>query len=181
MNTNAHSIATASLTKPCPFSTSSNATHLLVSHNTQFPSNSFQFKNIKKINSNNSQDAVLTSKRHHSTCSRYTRLAENMCGSTVYVISTGRQILPTNVKPTHYNVTLEPLFDSFTFNGEVKIELKVNETSDSIALHTVDIKILETLLSTSSATGSVKPLDSSYIDDDQSTVFKFPEGTLIHL
>ena len=85
MNTNAHSIATASLTKPCPFSTSSNATHLLVSHNTQFPSNSFQFKNIKKINSNNSQDAVLTSKRHHSTCSRYTRLAENMCGSTVYV------------------------------------------------------------------------------------------------
>ncbi|OWB68833.1 hypothetical protein B5S30_g4223 [[Candida] boidinii] len=177
MNTNAHSIATASLTKPCPFSTSSNATHLLVSHNTQFPSNSFQFKNIKKINSNNSQDAVLTSKRHHSTCSRYTRLAENMCGSTVYV--TGRQILPTNVKPTHYNVTLEPLFDSFTFNGEVKIELKVNETSDSIALHTVDIKILETLLSTSSATGSVKPLDSSYIDDDQSTVFKFPEGTLV--
>lgn len=57
--------------------------------------------------------------------------------------------------------------------------MKVNETSDSIALHTVDIKISETLLSTSSAAAGIKPLETSYIDDDQSTVFKFPEGTLV--
>lgn len=85
MNTNAHSVATPSLTKPYSFSTSSNSTHLLVSHNTQLTSNSVQFKKFRGINLSNSQDIVLTSKRHHSTCSRYTRLAENMCGSTVYV------------------------------------------------------------------------------------------------
>jgi aminopeptidase 2 len=33
-----------------------------------------------------------------------------------------REVLPTNVKPVHYDLTLEPNFEKFTFEGTVNIE-----------------------------------------------------------
>lgn len=33
-----------------------------------------------------------------------------------------REILPTNVKPLHYDLTLEPDFSNFTYRGTVIIE-----------------------------------------------------------
>lgn len=37
-------------------------------------------------------------------------------------VSKGREVLPTNVKPVHYDLTLEPDFDKFTYTGTVTIE-----------------------------------------------------------
>lgn len=37
-------------------------------------------------------------------------------------VAQGREVLPTNVKPVHYDLTLEPDFDKFTYNGTVTIE-----------------------------------------------------------
>ncbi len=37
-------------------------------------------------------------------------------------MSKGREVLPTNVKPMHYDLTLEPDLEKFTFEGTVKIE-----------------------------------------------------------
>ena len=37
-------------------------------------------------------------------------------------ISKGREVLPTNVRPVHYELTLEPNFTDFTYNGTVAIE-----------------------------------------------------------
>jgi len=37
-------------------------------------------------------------------------------------ITQGREVLPTNVKPLHYDVVLEPNLEDFTFNGTVSIE-----------------------------------------------------------
>ena len=34
----------------------------------------------------------------------------------------GREILPANVKPLHYDLTLEPNFEKFTYDGTVVIE-----------------------------------------------------------
>lgn len=34
----------------------------------------------------------------------------------------GREILPANVKPLHYDLTLEPDFEKFTYEGTVVIE-----------------------------------------------------------
>ena len=34
----------------------------------------------------------------------------------------GREVLPTNVKPQHYDLTLEPDFEKFTYEGTVTIE-----------------------------------------------------------
>lgn len=37
-------------------------------------------------------------------------------------VSKGREVLPTNVKPLHYDLTLEPDFEKFTYEGKVVIE-----------------------------------------------------------
>ena len=37
-------------------------------------------------------------------------------------VSQGREVLPTNVKPLHYDLTLEPDFEKFTYDGTVVIE-----------------------------------------------------------
>lgn len=41
---------------------------------------------------------------------------------SVVDIAAGREILPANVKPIHYHLTLEPDFEKFTFDGTVVIE-----------------------------------------------------------
>ena len=51
----------------------------------------------------------------------------------------GRELLPTNVIPRHYDITLEPDFDKFTFRGKVLIDSDVMEDSQSISLHTLEI------------------------------------------
>jgi aminopeptidase 2 len=33
-----------------------------------------------------------------------------------------REVLPTNVRPIHYDLTLEPNFEDFTYEGKVVIE-----------------------------------------------------------
>lgn len=40
-----------------------------------------------------------------------------------------RQLLPANVRPTKYDLTLEPLFSTFKFNGEETIHLDVDRKS----------------------------------------------------
>lgn len=37
-------------------------------------------------------------------------------------ITQGREVLPPNVEPLHYDVELEPNFKDFIFNGTVAIE-----------------------------------------------------------
>ena len=37
-------------------------------------------------------------------------------------VTRGREVLPTNVKPVHYDLTLEPDFEKFTYEGKVIIE-----------------------------------------------------------
>ncbi|KAK9775804.1 hypothetical protein SCAR479_07620 [Seiridium cardinale] len=53
----------------------------------------------------------------------------------------GRELLPTNVLPRHYDVTLEPDFEKFSFKGTVLIEFDVKEETKSIALHSLEIDI----------------------------------------
>ncbi|XP_021937637.1 puromycin-sensitive aminopeptidase-like protein isoform X1 [Zootermopsis nevadensis] len=52
--------------------------------------------------------------------------------------------LPTNVKPVHYKITLNPLIEDLdprTFTGEVQIRVKIIEETDSITLHYNDLSI----------------------------------------
>jgi hypothetical protein len=43
-----------------------------------------------------------------------------MCTSKVE--NPDRQVLPTNVKPTHYDLTLQPNLKTFVFYGQVKVK-----------------------------------------------------------
>ena len=67
-------------------------------------------------------------------------------------ITMGREILPANVVPKHYDLTLEPNFESFTFNGTVIVDLDVVEDSTSISLNTLDIDIQSTKILSGSQT-----------------------------
>ncbi|KAJ5650833.1 uncharacterized protein N7484_004556 [Penicillium longicatenatum] len=53
----------------------------------------------------------------------------------------GREVLPTNVKPVHYDLTLEPNFEKFTYEGSVLIDLQVTEDTDFISLNSNEIDI----------------------------------------
>ncbi len=52
-----------------------------------------------------------------------------------------RELLPANVIPRHYHVTLEPDFKKLSFDGTVVIDLDVAEDSKSVSLHTLELDI----------------------------------------
>ena len=56
----------------------------------------------------------------------------------------GREILPANVVPKHYDLTLEPDFKTFTYAGHVIIDLDVVEDTTSISLNTLELEIHST-------------------------------------
>jgi aminopeptidase 2 len=64
-----------------------------------------------------------------------------MLAGTGVVNIQARELLPTNVVPRHYDITLEPDFEKFTFDGTVAIDLDVAEDSQSISLHTLELDI----------------------------------------
>jgi aminopeptidase 2 len=59
-------------------------------------------------------------------------------------VTKGRQILPANVIPRHYDLTLEPDFEKLTYEGTVIIDLDVAENSTSISLNTLELDIHST-------------------------------------
>ena len=67
-------------------------------------------------------------------------------------ISKGREILPASVIPRHYDLTLEPDFEKFTFEGTVVVDLDVVEDTTSISLNTLEIDIHSTKILSGSQT-----------------------------
>jgi len=67
-------------------------------------------------------------------------------------VTKGRQILPANVIPRHYDLTLEPDFEKLTYEGTVIIDLDVAENSTSISLNTLELDIHSTKIISGSQT-----------------------------
>ena len=59
-------------------------------------------------------------------------------------VTMGREILPANVIPRHYDLTLEPDFTTFKFAGTVIVDLDVVEDTTSISLNTLELDIQST-------------------------------------
>ena len=51
------------------------------------------------------------------------------------MVSFERDILPAHVKPSHYDVTIVPDLEKFTFEGHVLIDLQVNSNTKEIKLN----------------------------------------------
>lgn len=94
--------------------------------------------------------------------------------SASHDITHGRQVLPKNVKPHHYDLTLEPDFETFKYEGTVVIDFDVVEDSTSISLNTVDLDIHETIIESAGATISSTPA-LSYNKDTQTTTVAFDQ------
>ncbi len=116
---------------------------------------------------------TLTAKRH---CSH----RRNMCRREAEAsdanmdITMGRQVLPKNVKPLHYDLVLEPNFETFKYEGEVTIDLDVKEDTTSISLNTLEIDIHETKVMTGSETSSSSP-KVTRDEDSQTTKIEFDQ------
>ena len=89
-------------------------------------------------------------------------------------IKLGRELLPSNVVPTHYDLTLEPDFSKLTFDGSVVIDLDVAENSKSISLHTLDLDLHSIKVTASGAVISSAP-KFSYDEASQVTTLELPE------
>lgn len=61
---------------------------------------------------------ILLQRRH---CSYQRNMGTDVVESHIDV-SKGREVLPKNVKPLHYRITLEPNLETFEFDGQVDIE-----------------------------------------------------------
>lgn len=67
-------------------------------------------------------------------------------------VTKGRELLPANVVPTHYDLTVEPDFKKFTYEGTVIVDLDVAEDSTSISLNTLELDIHSTKVTSGSQT-----------------------------
>ncbi|KAL6709626.1 Aminopeptidase 2 mitochondrial [Coniothyrium glycines] len=85
-------------------------------------------------------------------------------------ITKGREILPANVRPLHYDLTLEPDFDEFTYDGAVTIDLDVVDDTTSISLNTNELKIHSTKVTAADKTISESPKVTSDQDAQTTTV-----------
>ncbi|KAI7900637.1 aminopeptidase [Cokeromyces recurvatus] len=91
-----------------------------------------------------------------------------------------RQVLPTNVKPTHYDLTLQPNLKTFVFQGHVKVSLNVNEDTKEITLNTHDIKIHSAVLYSEDLKTESKQnaTDISYNEKKDLAILTFGETVL---
>ncbi|KAK5788878.1 hypothetical protein VI817_009836 [Penicillium citrinum] len=103
-----------------------------------------------------------------------------MCGSRRGDVSgstnvQGREVLPTNVKPVHYDLTLEPNFEKFTYDGSVVIDLHVNEDTDFISLNSNEIDIHSAVVSSQGSVVESNP-EISLNKDAQTATIKFSQA-----
>jgi len=107
----------------------------------------------------------------------------NTVGSSVEVPDK-REVLPTNVIPRHYDITLEPNFEDLTYNGFISIDLDVAEDSTSISLNTLELEIQDTKILSGSDLISSSPV-INYDESTQISKFSFekplPKGITAQL
>jgi aminopeptidase 2 len=83
--------------------------------------------------------------------------------------------LPKNVKPTHYDLYLDPDLDNGTFDGSVTVHFDVLQESKNIILNSNEIEILSTALIRSS--GEVTTINKVHYHELQQTMMiPFPES-----
>ncbi|KAG9236474.1 peptidase family M1-domain-containing protein [Amylocarpus encephaloides] len=111
--------------------------------------------------------------RRHNMCKFHGE--QDVSGASADVTK-GREILPGNVVPKHYDITLEPDFKALTYEGTIVLDLDVVEDSTSISLNTLELDIHSTKILAGSETISSSPT-LAYDESKQTTKVTF-EKTL---
>ncbi len=77
-----------------------------------------------------------------------------------------RDVLPTDVVPRHYFVSLTPdLVKHFKFIGRVEIDLDVVKETSEIRLHSLDLHFINVNLTQADKTVSVKTSDIKFEEE----------------
>ncbi|CRK41705.1 hypothetical protein BN1708_008534 [Verticillium longisporum] len=147
-----------------------------------------EFKSIKKFRYFNTNNIWLNLKAikprnlprqnpFRSLPARQCSYKRNMCrfadadGTSTTQAPTDRGLLPTNIVPRHYDVTLEPNFETFRFDGLVKIDVDFAEDSSSITLHALDIDIKHAAVVLDGQATTLSGADISHNEDRQTSTF----------
>nr|AJD23199.1 aminopeptidase 2 [Onygena corvina] len=102
------------------------------------------------------------------------RQGDDGAAGSMPVAAAGREILPTNVKPLHYDLTLEPNFEDFSFKGSVQVDIDIVEDTTSITLNALDLTIDYAAVKVNGAeTPASKPI--SYNKDAQTATITLGE------
>ncbi|KAL8294162.1 hypothetical protein RB597_008058 [Gaeumannomyces tritici] len=140
-----------------------------------------QPRSSTRLLSRNKPPARYCSYRRHAMCR--SRAGVEM-GGGVAPSTAARELLPVNVVPKHYDLTLEPDLDKFTFSGTVVVHLDVAEDSTSISLNTLELDVLKVKIVSGGKTVTDSP-KVSYNEDTQVTKIDFdqtiPKGTKAEL
>ena len=94
--------------------------------------------------------------------------------------SSNEWILPTGVRPTRYDLTLEPDLSSFKFDGYVSIDIEVSEPTSQIVLNSAEIAIHYARITLGSGS-SYRAVDVSFDEERETVTVSFgspiPAGT----
>ncbi|CAF1025971.1 unnamed protein product [Adineta ricciae] len=58
--------------------------------------------------------------------------------------------LSKTIVPTHYDLTIQPFLETFKFDGNVTIDIQVNESTDAVILYAAELKIHQATLASKS-------------------------------
>ena len=81
-------------------------------------------------------------------------------------------MLPANVRPSRYTLTLEPDLQSFTFRGRETIEVEVLEPTSTITLNAAELEIQSCSLAASDG-AAVTPVETGLDDKADTVTFTF--------
>lgn len=83
--------------------------------------------------------------------------------------------LPTTVKPLHYTVEIEPDLDpaKLTFRGKVTIDLVVLEDTNTLVLHSLDLKLSDISLKRHT-NAAIRPTSVKFNTSDETVSLTFP-------
>ncbi|KAK7463587.1 Aminopeptidase 2 mitochondrial [Stygiomarasmius scandens] len=89
-------------------------------------------------------------------------------------MSTNEYRLPTNVKPLHYDLTIQTDLDNSLFKGAVKINLDVKDSTSTIILNSNELKIEEAHVRSDEFKGKLAASDISVNVKEKRVIFTFP-------
>ncbi|KAF9986146.1 hypothetical protein BGZ75_002192 [Mortierella antarctica] len=92
-----------------------------------------------------------------------------------------RVVLPTNVTPSHYTLSITPDFKEFTFGGHVEIDLTIHEATTTIQINTKDLTLKTTSVEVGGKTH--EPVSTTFDEHRDTTTFTFeselPKGSAV--
>ena len=81
-------------------------------------------------------------------------------------------MLPKDVRPVLYDLTLTPDLDSFTFAGEETVDIEVLEATSSVTLNSAEIEVASCRVTTAGGV-ELTPADTSFDEQAETVTFDF--------